>query len=114
MLLKPALALAAFILLATAAPPAPAASQSRSCQTVAGWTICIGAAGDRAAIQLSCRTINGSTTCLGSGGLRCEAAPDTRPICRGGAGYDIDITPANQRQSLGAPAIEDDDDDDLD
>jgi hypothetical protein len=110
---RPALPLAALLLLAAAGatPPAHAASQAQSCQTITGWTICLRSTGASAALALSCRTEGRRTVCLGSGGLRCEAAAGDRPVCRGGAGYDLDIRPANPRRNLHSPMPDEDDGD---
>jgi hypothetical protein len=101
-----ALLVATFVLAAVAVPPAGAASRSQSCQTINDWTICVRGSGAGSAVSLSCRTVDGHTACRGPGGLRCEAAGG-RPVCRGGgAGFEVEILPANPRTGT-MPSLDD-------
>jgi hypothetical protein len=112
-MLRIALPLTAVVLSAAAAvPPSQAASESRSCQTINGWMICLRSSGAQSAVSLSCRSVNGHTVCSGSDGLRCEAAGG-RPVCRGGRG-NVEILPANPRTDRLRPMEEPDWDEDDD
>jgi hypothetical protein len=91
------------VVAACAAPSARAASQAQTCQTVSGWTLCLRSTAASTALALSCRTEGRNTICLGSGGLRCEVAAGAHPLCRGGAGYELDIRPAVPRLNLSWP-----------
>jgi hypothetical protein len=85
----PLAAAATAALFITAAVPllpasaACAASESLSCQTINGRTVCVHGSGANASSSLSCRTINGNTVCNGSGGLHC-ATIGGRFTCNGG------------------------------
>jgi hypothetical protein len=78
---------------ALSASPVRAESVSRSCQTINDWTICVRAAGARAAVSLACSTVGNRTDCSGPDGLHCVAAGG-RPTCRGGGGLEVEIRPA--------------------
>ena len=80
-----AVATAAVLLMTTAVQlsPAHAASESLSCQTVNGRTVCVHGSGANSTSSLSCRTVNGNTVCNGSSGLHCRTV-DGRLTCNGG------------------------------
>lgn len=86
-----------------AGPVAPgwADSQSRTCQTMNGWMICLSGSNRSASISLSCRSVNGHALCSGSGGLRCESNGG-RPVCRGGDDLNLEIYPVS-RTGMASP-----------
>jgi hypothetical protein len=98
---------AAALLFSAVAPLASeAASQSRSCQTMNQWQICLRSSGASSAISLSCRTVEGQSLCVGTGGLRCESTGG-RPVCRGGgAGVEVEILPMTSRRTTLPPLTE--------
>jgi hypothetical protein len=78
-----ATAAALFITAAVSPSPAHAASESLSCQTINGRTVCVHGSGANSTSSLSCRTVNGNTVCNGSGGRHC-ATIDGRLTCTSG------------------------------
>ena len=100
---------AALVLVAALAAPARAASESTSCQTINGQTVCIHGSGANAVSSLNCQTVNGHTVCTGSNGLRCETV-NGRLTCRGGTGSNVQILGTNSQPSS-SPVDEEADED---